>query len=83
LDRSVIGKTFESRLRLIIFKYLPKFIDFWHGFYENLIEFILKYQNEMKTLQKEKRKIIQYYLERLHNEEILTEQKAIKIIKVF
>jgi hypothetical protein len=37
----------------------------------------------MKALQKEKRKIIQYCLERLHNEEILTEQKAIQIIKVF
>jgi hypothetical protein len=37
----------------------------------------------MKTHQREKRKIIQYCLKMLHDEEILAEQKAIQMIKVF
>jgi hypothetical protein len=37
----------------------------------------------MKTLQREKRKIIQYCLKMLHDEELLAEQRAIQKIKVF
>jgi hypothetical protein len=37
----------------------------------------------MKAYEREKRKIIQYCLKRLHDEELLAEQRAIQKIKVF
>ena len=37
----------------------------------------------MKTYEREKRKIIQYCLKRIHDEELLAEQNVIKKIKFF